>query len=238
MIFGFGSTSLDWWAYGQNFFRDLEHRRVVQPGLAGREPRSDVQPGRVARRLAARRPRRRRIDFGTSVSSTAARVSDDWYWWRWNGISPDIEVEVASWDRRAERPAPLQGGTRREERARHARGHVRRACLVSGVGIDPGTVARLLRVPPRASSTADDDTISLALAAVDIEAELASEGRADGRRRISVVSDLDPDGRLDLVFDRFTSSFHAGQGATASVSRRKWPTSPPTTGSASRACRR
>ena len=22
------------------------------------------------------------------------RVSDDWYWWRWNGISPDVEVEI------------------------------------------------------------------------------------------------------------------------------------------------
>ncbi len=67
-----------------------------------------------------------------------------------------------------------------------------------------------------AATHSDDDTIAVRLAEIDPRAERASvdELRAAADR---VARDVDVDGRLDLVFDRFTSSFHAGAGRDGEI---------------------
>ena len=207
MIFGFGSTSLDWWAYGQNFFR------IWNTGASFSQAWQDASLGLTFNQVVS----------STACGATAAeaqtrlwserlfsgeRTRDDWFWWRWNGVSPDIEVEVHLGIGVPSVPLHFRAARARDERLRQ---------LADTFGVPVGS-AEL--ADPGAGEAwgasehvvlADDGTIVASLAAVDVGAELAAgdELRAAAD---SVVGDLDPDGRLDLVFDRFTSSFHAGAG--------------------------
>jgi hypothetical protein len=207
MIFGFGSTSLDWWAYGQNFFRvwntgvsfsqawqdaslSLTHNQIVSSTACG-STREEAQDRLWNERLF-----------------DGAGVSDNWYWWRWAGISPDVDVEVHLGIGVPQPPLHFKAKRRREERAaRLARGFDLR--LIEADAADP--FDREAAGFRSAAVHSDDDTIALRLADVDPRAQLASvdELRASADR---IAKDLDPEGRLELVFDRFTSSFHAGAG--------------------------
>jgi hypothetical protein len=207
MIFGFGSTSLDWWAYGQNFFRSwntgvsfsqawqdasqsLTHNQIVSSTACG-STAEEAQNRLWNERLFA-----------------GARVSDDWYWWRWAGISPDVDVEVHLGIGVPRPPLHFKARRRREERAaRLARRFDLR--LIDADAANPFDRESAGSRPAAVHS--DDDTIALWLAEVDPRGEMASidELRASADR---IARDLDSDGRLDLLFDRFTSSFHAGAG--------------------------
>jgi hypothetical protein len=81
--------------------------------------------------------------------------------------------------------------------------------LITPTAIDPGSREAPGFAPGVVQG--DADTISVLLEPVAIEAELAP---IDALRESAsaVVSQLDPDGRLDLVLDRFTSTYHAGAG--------------------------
>jgi hypothetical protein len=207
MIFGFGSTSLDWWAYGQNFFR------IWNTGVSFSQAWQDASLALTHNQVVS----------STACGSTAeeaqdrlwnerlfsgARVSDDWYWWRWAGISPDVDVEVQLGIGVPGAPLHFKAKRRREERASRVarRFDVRLMDAEAANPFDREAVG----VRPAAVHS-DDDTISVRLAEVDPRAEMASirELRASADR---VARDLDPDGRLDLLFDRFTSTFHAGAG--------------------------
>ena len=205
MVFGFGSTSLDWWAYGQNFFR------IWNTGASFSQAWQDAS-------LA--------LTFNQIVSSTACgataeeaqarlwnerlfsgeRARDDWFWWRWAGISPDVEVGVHVGIGVPGVPLHFRVARSRDERLLQL-ADTFGVRIASAQAADPGS-----RETPGASehvTLGDDGTIVANLTAVDVGAELATvaELRAAADR---VVRGLDPDGRLDLVFDRFTSTFHAG----------------------------
>ena len=62
----------------------------------------------------------------------------------------------------------------------------------------------------------DDDSISLLLAPVDPYVDRVSFEELR-RAADELARELDPDGRLDLVFDRFTASFHAGASEDETV---------------------
>ncbi len=207
MIFGFGSTSLDWWAYGQNFFRawntgvsfsqawqdasqSLTHNQIVSSTACG-----------STREEAQNRLWNERLFDG-------ARVSDNWYWWRWAGISPDVDVEVHLGIGVPQPPIHFKAKRRRAERAvRLARGFDLR--LIDADAANP--FGREAAGSQSAVVHSDDDTIALQLADVDPRAVLTSVDvlRASADR---IARELDPEGRLELIFDRFTSSFHAGAG--------------------------
>jgi hypothetical protein len=207
MIFGFGSTSLDWWAYGQNFFRiwntgvsfsqawqdasqSLTHNQIVSSTACG-STRDEAQDRLWNERLFE-----------------GARASDNWYWWRWSGISPDVDVEVQLGI--GVPHAPLHFKSRR-----HRQGRAARLARAFDLPLSEADAANPFDRGAggfrSAAMHAGDDSITLRLADVDPRAALTSVGelRASADR---ITRDLDPDGRLELVFDRFTSSFHAGAG--------------------------
>ena len=205
MIFGFGSTSLDWWAYGQNFFSiwntGVSFSQAWQDAsfrLTQNQVVSSTACGATAEEAQNRLWNERLFNGG--------RVSDDWYWWRWNGISPDVEVQIVIVIGIPTVPMRFKSARRSEERARTLAERFG-VELISASTLDPGSREAPAFAPGVVQS--DDDTISVLLEPVDIEAELVSND-ALMESASAVVSQLDPDGRLDLVLDRFTSTYHAG----------------------------
>lgn len=207
MVFGFASTSEDWWAYGQNFFRSwntgVSFSQAWQDASLSHthdQVVSSTACGATAEEAQHRLWNERLFDGG--------RVRDDWYWWRWTGISPDVEVEVQLGVSVPGVPLHFRSARRRDERAARLaeRFGVR---MVESDAADPGG-RELPGFAPRLVH-GDDDTISVLLAPVEPTAERVPmdelRNAAEGLAR-----ELDPDGRLDLAFDRFTSSYHAGAG--------------------------
>ncbi len=208
MIFGFGSTSLDWDGYGSTFFSrwntGISFSQAWQDaslGLTHNQVVSSTACGATAEEAQGRLWNERTFDGG--------RVRDDWYWWRWAGLSPDVEVEVhLGIDLPHSPPLHFRVARRRGELDRVAdvarRFDVEAAVLAESG--DPGRDGDLHR--PRLILT-DDDGVSIVLATPDPGAERAPIERlrdaADEAARR-----LDPEGARDLVFDRFTSSYHAG----------------------------
>jgi hypothetical protein len=195
MIFGFGSTSLDWWAYGQNFFRvwntgvsfsqawqdasqSLTHNQIVSSTACG-STREEAQDRLWNERLF-----------------NGARVSDNWYWWRWAGISPDVDVEVHLGIGVPNGPLFFKAKRRREERAaRLARRFDLRLIEVDAANPFDREAAGF----QRAAAHSDDDTIALRLADVDPRAELASINELPGRLcriidRTVEVTEAQPEG--------------------------------------------
>ena len=205
MIFGFGSTSLDWWAYGQNFFRVWN--TGVSFSQAWQEASQSLTHNQIVSSTACGATAEEAQDrLWNERLFSGARASDNWYWWRWAGISPDVDVEVHLGIGVPRPPLHFKANRRREERAvRLARAFDLRTIDVNAANPFDREAAGVRR----AAAHSNDDTIALRLADVDPRAELASinDLRASADR---ISRDLDPDGRLDLVFDRFTSSFHAG----------------------------
>lgn len=203
MVFGFGSTSLDWWAYGQNFFR------IWNAGVSFSQAWQDASL---------------RLTFNQVVTSTACgataaeaqnrlwnerlfsgqRASDDWYWWRWNGYPPDLVVHLGIVVPHV--PLHFRTESSKDERARLLADTFGTRLVEMKPG-DPGTreTGRLTE----GITVADDGTIVIALAEADPEAERVPVEtlRAAADR---IAHQLDAEGRLDLVFDRFTTTFHAG----------------------------
>ena len=206
MVFGFGSTSLDWWAYGQNFFR------IWNTGVSFSQAWQDASFALTLNQIVA----------STACGATAAeaqdrlwnerlftgqRVSDDWYWWRWNGFPPDLVVHLGI----VVPHVPLHFRTARsqEERVRKLADRFG-APIVTDEAKDPGVGEH--GGFAEGITVSDDGTIAIVLADADLVAERAP---FDALRASAdqVAQRLDPDGRLDLVFDRFTTTFHAGAGS-------------------------
>lgn len=207
MLFGFGSTSLDWWAYGHNFF--LRWNTGISFSQAWQEASLSLTHDQIVSSTgcgATREEAQNRLWNERLFSGE--RVRDDWYWWRWAGISPDVDVEVHLGITVPRPPMHFKSRPRRQERA------VRLARQFDLRLLDAAAANPFDREAPGFHATAahvDDDTIALSLAAVDpwLEQRPVAELRASADR---IARDLDPEGRLDLIFDRMTSSFHAGAG--------------------------
>ena len=137
MIFGFGSTSLDWWAYGQNFFSiwntGVSFSQAWQDAsfrLTQNQVVSSTACGATAEEAQNRLWNERLFNGG--------RVSDDWYWWRWNGISPDVEVQIVIVIGIPTVPMRFKSARRSEEQARTLAERFG-VELISASTLDPGS---------------------------------------------------------------------------------------------------
>jgi hypothetical protein len=205
MIFGYSSLSEDWGGYGREFFRRWN------TGVSFSQAWQDTSVGHTFQQVVS----------STACGATAeeaqdrlwnerffngGRVSDSWYWWRWTGVPPEVAVEVKLGIGVPRVPRHFRAALRRADRAAML-AELFGLRLVEVEAADPG--GRESGPLPEQIVHSDDDSISVLLAPVDPDVDRVSfeelRQAADG-----IAGQLDPEGRLDLVFDRFTGSYHAG----------------------------
>lgn len=206
MLFGFGSTSFDWTDYGKVFFS--RWNTGISFSQAWQEASLKLTYVQIVCSTACGATAEEAQDrLWNERFFSAERVRDDWYWWRWGGVSSDLD-DVLDLD------VHVPGVPMHFKSARSKDHHAERLARHFGVRLaraeeaNPAIATHTPSFTPRAVLSADGD-VSVYVAPVDPAAKRASaaEIRSAAER---VAREIDPDGRLDLVLDRFTSTFHAG----------------------------